>query len=50
MVQDIVDLTQCSSDSDDDDDGAAVQTEEIVLTHVKKESVRFSKGNVHVKC
>lgn len=47
MVQDIVDLTQCSSDSDDG--GEAVQAEEIVLTHVKKERVHFSKGNMHVK-
>lgn len=46
MVLDVVDLTQCSSDSDD---CAAMETEEIVLTHVKYERVRFSKGNMHGK-
>ncbi|MCI4390869.1 hypothetical protein PGIGA_G00127970 [Pangasianodon gigas] len=47
VVRDVVDLTQCSSDSDDG--GEAMQREQIVLTHVKNERVRFSKGNVHVK-
>lgn len=42
-----MDLTQCSSDSDDSDE--AMETEEIVLRHFKKESVRFSKGSMHVK-
>ncbi|XP_027006264.1 E3 SUMO-protein ligase PIAS4b isoform X1 [Tachysurus fulvidraco] len=47
VVRDVVDLTECSTDSDDG--GGAMQAEEIVLTHVKNERVSFSKGNMHVK-
>lgn len=36
-----MDLTQCSSDSEDG--GEARQTEEIVLTHVKNESVLLQR-------
>ncbi|XP_017350588.1 E3 SUMO-protein ligase PIAS4b isoform X2 [Ictalurus punctatus] len=41
VVRDVVDLTRCSSDSEDG--GEARQTEEIVLTHVKNESVLLQR-------
>ncbi|TSP09107.1 E3 SUMO-protein ligase PIAS4 [Bagarius yarrelli] len=47
VIRDVVDLTECSSDSDDG--CVAIEAEKIVLTHLKNEKVRFSKGNMHVK-
>lgn len=46
MVLDVVDLTQCSSDSDDCE---AMETEQVVLTHVKYKKVSFYKGSMHGK-
>lgn len=46
MARDVTDLTPCSSDSRDDIE--AMEREEIVLPHVKTESVS-SKGGMRVK-
>lgn len=48
-VRDVVDLTECSSDSDDG--GNAMQTEDRrdCFETIKNEEVDFSKGNMYVK-
>ncbi|KAG7319836.1 hypothetical protein KOW79_016979 [Hemibagrus wyckioides] len=48
-VRDVVDLTECSSDSDDGGDAMQTEDRRDCFNTIKNEEVHFSKGNVYVK-